>query len=416
MITTKFWLDKRAVKQGQVAPLKLCIVKKSASAYIPINVKLLPQQWDGKAQKIIDHPNKHFLNNYIENRKIEIDNIIKGIIITGEARKLNATQLKHLILQKISPEAGKENLLTVRFKAFAESRKALRTKEIYSTTLKKILEFDDKADLISFDNIKKEWVERFSAFLEQQGLVKNSRNIHLRNLRAVINDAIDNNITTNYPLRKIDIRPELTVKRSLSVTDVRKLFTYPVEAWQKRYVDYFKLSFLLIGINPVDLLLSKKEAFQNGRLVYQRTKTGRWYNIKVEEEALSIINEYEGDKLLVNFAERLKRYKTFVAKADKGLKTIGPTKQVENPQWKPTNKKHRFHIHREPLFPDLSIYWCRHTWATIAFSIGIHDEIIAAALGHGHGNKVTSIYIDKSVANIDDANRKVIDYVLYGKL
>lgn len=55
----------------------------------------------------------------------------------------------------------------------------------------------------------------------------------------------------------------------------------------------------------------------------------------------------------------------------------------------------------------------RHTWATIAFSIGIPEEIIAEALGHSHGNRTTAIYIDKSVANIDAANRKVLDYVLY---
>ncbi len=30
-----------------------------------------------------------------------------------------------------------------------------------------------------------------------------------------------------------------------------------------------------------------------------------------------------------------------------------------------------------------------------------------------HGNRTTAIYIDKSVANIDAANRKVLDYVLY---
>lgn len=43
----------------------------------------------------------------------------------------------------------------------------------------------------------------------------------------------------------------------------------------------------------------------------------------------------------------------------------------------------------------------------------IPEEIIAEALGHSHGNRITAIYIDKSVANIDAANRKVLDFVLY---
>lgn len=39
---------------------------------------------------------------------------------------------------------------------------------------------------------------------------------------------------------------------------------------------------------------------------------------------------------------------------------------------------------------------------------------IAAALGHG-GNTVTDIYISFDRRKIDEANRRVIDYVLYGK-
>ena len=100
-------------------------------------------------------------------------------------------------------------------------------------------------------------------------------------------------------------------------------------------------------------------------------------------------------------------YKTFVSRANKALKKIGIVNMVYNSSH---SKKNKFEY--KPLFNSLSIYWARHTWATLAYSIGISDELIAAALGHSHGNRITSIYIDKSIANIDDVNRKVIDYVL----
>lgn len=67
-----------------------------------------------------------------------------------------------------------------------------------------------------------------------------------------------------------------------------------------------------------------------------------------------------------------------------------------------------------PLFPELTTYWARHSWATIAASLDIPKETIAAALGHG-GNTVTDIYIDFDAKKIDEANRRVIDWVLYGK-
>lgn len=59
--------------------------------------------------------------------------------------------------------------------------------------------------------------------------------------------------------------------------------------------------------------------------------------------------------------------------------------------------------------PELSTYWARHTWATIAASLDIPKETIAAALGHELGNSITSIYIDYDLRKVDTANRLVID-------
>ena len=63
------------------------------------------------------------------------------------------------------------------------------------------------------------------------------------------------------------------------------------------------------------------------------------------------------------------------------------------------------------LFPDLSSYWARHTWATIAAELDIPKETISAALGHEIGSSITSIYIRYDQKKVDEANRKVIDYV-----
>lgn len=40
MITTKLYLDTRAVKDGEPAPLKVAITKKRQAAYISLGVKL----------------------------------------------------------------------------------------------------------------------------------------------------------------------------------------------------------------------------------------------------------------------------------------------------------------------------------------------------------------------------------------
>lgn len=407
MATTKFYLDTRAVKGDNYAPLKVVITKHGHASYISLDVKLLPSQWDEKRQRATNIENQNKINNYIYNRKVQIDNAIMELSSRGELTKMTSTQIKNKVKSYLDPKAEIQNLFINRYKKFTESRNAERTKEIYETTLNKILTFDKNATSMSFEDINKDWLISFDNFLKKEGLKKNSRNIHFRNIRAVINDAIDNEITTHYPMRKMDINPEETEKRSLTIEELRQLFNYPVKRWQQKYLDYFKLTFYLIGINPVDLCNCKKEDIKDGRLIYKRRKTGKLYSIKIEKEAQEIIEKYSGEKLLVNFSERMTNYKTFVSRANKALKKIGIVNMVYNSSH---SKKNKFEY--KPLFNSLSIYWARHTWATLAYSIGISDELIAAALGHSHGNRITSIYIDKSIANIDDVNRKVIDYVL----
>lgn len=407
MATTKFYLDTRAVKGDNYAPLKVVITKHGHASYISLDVKLLPSQWDEKKQRVTNIENQNKINNYIYNRKVQIDNAIMELSSHGELTKMTSTQIKNKVKSYLDPKAEIQNLFINRYKKFMESRNAERTKEIYKTTLNKILTFDKNAASMSFEDINKDWLISFDNFLKKEGLKKNSRNIHFRNIRAVINDAIDNEITTHYPMRKMNINPEETEKRSLTIGELRLLFDYPVKKWQQKYLDYFKLTFYLIGINPVDLCNCKKEDVKDGRLIYKRRKTGKLYSIKIEKEAQDIIDKYSGEKLLVNFTERMTSYKTFVSRANKALKKIGVINMVYNSSH---SKKNKFEY--KPLFNSLSIYWARHTWATLAYSIGISDELIAAALGHSHGNRITSIYIDKSIANIDDVNRKVIDYVL----
>ena len=60
------------------------------------------------------------------------------------------------------------------------------------------------------------------------------------------------------------------------------------------------------------------------------------------------------------------------------------------------------------LRPGLTLYWARHTWATLAAEIDTPKETIAEALGHSIAT-VTDIYIKFNRRKIDEANRRVID-------
>lgn len=277
------------------------------------------------------------------------------------------------------------------FSAFIEKLRNKRTKEIYHATLSRMVAYDPELDKRKFEDITIRWLTDFDAFLAKTSPSQNARNIHFRNIRKVINDAIDDELTIHYPFRRFKIRHVPTKKRSLSVENIRKVFNAEgLEDWEVKYLDFFKLSFMLIGINVVDLCHLTE--IIDGRIEYDRAKTHKPYSVKVEPEAMELIERYRGEKHLLNFTDNYANYRHFYNNLCKGLNSI--KKKIG--------------------LKEFTTYWARHTWATIAASLDIPKDTIAAALGHG-GNTVTDIYIDFDQKKVDEANRRVLDWVLYGK-
>ncbi len=161
--------------------------------------------------------------------------------------------------------------------------------------------------------------------------------------------------------------------------------------------------FCLIGINSIDLAYAPD--ISRGRLNYVRAKTHKPYSIKIEPEALAIINRYKGKNgKLVNITETSPNYKTFFNRMGKTLRKVGLQRV---PGKKSTG---------EAILPDICTGSARTSWATIAQEeLDIPRDVIAAALGH-HTVDVTSTYLRTDWRKkVDAANRKVIDWVLYQK-
>lgn len=303
----------------------------------------------------------------------------------------------------IDEEEDETIKFTRHFQRFIDGKTNNGTKGVYKHTLDKTRSFDSKVDEKSFEDIDLKWLTDFEAFCARTAS-KNARNVHLRNIRAVFNNAIDYEITTAYPFRRFKIRPEATRKRSMTVEELRKLFDYPVEPYAEIYRDMFKLIFLLVGINSADLH-GLKSITKDGRIEYKRAKTGRLYSIKVEPEAMEIINRYRGKNGLLCIADRWSDSRNFRHQCNKALQKIGLVERKGRGGKKTITSE----------FEGLTTYWARHTWATVAYDSGISKDVIAQALGHSDGHDTTNIYIREDSRKVDEANRRVLDWVLYGK-
>lgn len=303
MATTKFYLDKRFPRKDGSSPLYIALRNNGSVAYIPVNFSLFPSQWNMEESKVNNsHPQHKALNTRLIHIKSEIDIILLELSEQRSIKKMDALQLKELIMAKINPNDYTEDAHSFEnvFNAFM-MLKSESTRDIYKQTLKKISTFADIKKL-NYDDITIDWLNRFDSFLAKTAPSRNARNIHFRNIRTVFNYAIDNEYTNYYPFRRYKIRPEATRKRSLTVEDLRSVFEYPVEDYAEIYRDLFKLIFLFIGINVVDL--HRLKGINKGRIEYRRAKTGRLYSIKVEPEALEIIHKYKGVKGLLCIADR----------------------------------------------------------------------------------------------------------------
>lgn len=405
-MTISIYFDQRAAKNGQPAPIKFAIRKNGKTAYINTGIKVSAQQWNTTRKEVVNHPNAKRINLIINKKRLEIDSAILKLMESGESGGLTALQLRDKILDIISPERKREieesYLFRNRFIRFMELKSNAGTKGLYAYTLRKLEAHDTNLAIRSFENITNDYLREFEAFCAKTEK-KNSRNIHLRNIRAVFNDAINSGITTSYPFRKYPLKQESTRKKALIPERLKSLINAKCEPYQEQYRDLFVLMFLLRGINAGDLFLATAQQVSNGRLDYRRNKTGTLMSVKIEPEAQVLLEKYKGKKLLLNPMDTYDNYKDYLHHFNSGLKAIG----------RPLGKKGK--VLGKGLFWDLSSNWARHTWATVAMKIGIPKDVISRGMGHSFGLKVTDIYIEYDNDLVDNANRKIIDYIFYDK-
>lgn len=288
-------------------------------------------------------------------------------------------------------------------KEFAETRNRENTKRGYLRTMKCVEAYDGGC---TFDTMDKGWFDGYISHEESRGRKVNGVYADITCIKAVFKKALEDGVTKNYPFHAIKLKKEETKKRCLSLEQMRAF--RDINAYRNNgemYRDCFMLGFYLIGINVSDLVTLKKEDLRNGRISYYRNKTGRLYDIKVEPEAMAIINKYKSRKKdrLLSFLDSVKgdNIDLFTLHMNLALRRLGER-----------DKNDLRKSCKTPIEPKVSSYYNRHTWATFASEIGIPLETIGRALGHSIWNtSVTATYVKYDTKAIDEANRKVIDYL-----
>lgn len=387
MATLKYYLDTRATKAGKPSPIRLAIRIYNTCAFLTTDIRVLPSEWNAALGKVVAHRRRQFYNDFLEQYRMQVLNFMFDLKLKGELYTLTARQIRdryqRTVVQSVAP----------RFYDWAieqaESKKRQRRTSLL-VTLRHLVNFEPNVREWSFDDFTPRFLREWKTYMEKQGLTHNTTVHYMTDLRCLFRLARIDELMSKDPFQGIKLQREATRKRALSLDDIRLLFALrPSNDKEEVALDLFRLSFLLIGINPVDLCALGAPV--NGRVEYRRAKTGRLYSVKLEPEAAALIEKYQGrGARLLEFCPGVS-YGTLIARITRYL--------------------HGLDV---PFASELTVYWARHTWATLAAGLDVPKETIAAALGHG-ANTVTDVYIDFDRRKVDAANRRVIDLVLHGE-
>ena len=223
--------------------------------------------------------------------------------------------------------------------------------------------------------------------------------------REYYNDEDNDIVQIKDSLRKYRPRPQNAArKRALDVDVVRRIFALPYKGKRSKgkynrhdlALDCFRLSFCLMGINTADLY--NATVIDGDTLVYERTKAKdrRPDNAEIQVDIppciMPVVNKYRGTERVFEFHRRYYDMKSFNRAVNIGLKEVGREIGVERLQY----------------------YAARHSLATIAVNdVGISKYIVNDMLNHTDPSlRVTELYIKKDFRAINEANAKVLDYVL----
>jgi integrase/recombinase XerD len=239
---------------------------------------------------------------------------------------------------------------------------------------------------LNFIEINKDWLNDYEDYmLNELERTRTTIGIFMRALRAVFNRAIeDKDISEDlYPFgkSKYEIPTARKSKKALTQEQIKKLFlSVPKTPEQEKAKDYWFFSYSCNGMNIKDIALLRFKDLKDDRLEYYRAKT-----INTNKTDLKPISVY-----LNGFSQLI--IEKYGAKERSSDALIFPiiskalSKEEQHFKIKNFTRFVNQHLKKlakaEELPEDISTYWARHTFSTMAIRKGQSMEFVSEALNH----------------------------------
>lgn len=331
--------------------------------YFKTNIYLRPEHWEKRTAQVYNHPQANDLNAML----YEFILHLQAIEISYWKRGISPT------LSLLKDAMKKNSPVNVTFPVFAknyvlDSDRRDSTKENLLTTITVLQDFRPGVD---FKDITYTFLKDFEVYLREKGNGVNTVAKHLRQLRTLVNEAINQGYihADAYPFRKFKIKQEKGRHEFLTPDELRKLENLEVSDKKLRHVLDAFLFCCYAGLRFSDFCQLTPANFirVNGNkwLHFKSIKTGIELRLPLhllfEGKALSILDRYD----ITEFANLGSNCDT-----NKALAVITSMARI---------KKH------------VTYHTARHTCATLLVHQGVPITTVQKLLGHT-SVKTTEIY------------------------
>lgn len=363
-MTINFELRNRPDKKGH-CQLRVIVQDKGKRVFIPLPLKLLPGDWDAKAQKV----------KPTNSRASTINSVLKLKMADLQATVATESLSGNLSLETI---AGRKVSKTS-FQTFAgdcldkwERSKSVNSIRAYSSMLKQALRFDKN---VSVEDITPDWLARYEEFNRKEcgdgGTLKRIAFISVILKQAIRQGIIERDPFLIYtkPPKKNPPKVWLTMKELQAI----ERNACKTNSDVVRKTSYWFLLACYTGLRYSDIEKFNPSMVQNGRLILYTQKTGEVVSIKVTRKIKELIG-------------RVKKQGTVYSnqKINAYLKSVAHLSKID--------KLITFHT-------------ARHSFAVNCANLGISQEVAAKLLGHSD-LKTTAIYYKIINSRVDKEMEK----------
>ncbi|MCF8276189.1 MAG: site-specific integrase [Flavobacteriales bacterium] len=431
MAHVKLHLDKRYSDNADTYPLVLQVAHKGKTRTIPLDIRLLPKQWNAKAQSVSGIDNYKRLQSRLEATVQKANIYLESNAL--ELRVMNISDIKTelTIAIKRGGNTTADTVQKVRYTQSTEGTlqnwgqlligRALATNRVgkaswYRDGIHAFIKFNKGKD-ITLIEINEQFLEEFKVWAETEieGVKRlwqpNTTGVYMRAVRAIINQSIKekrNFVPSDFqPFRIVGIPYETKEVDSISSTDIANLRRLELEQgsdlWKARA--RFLFMFNCQGMNFVDLAKLLVSDRVGQFISYERTKTirkrkNKRIDVALTREAASIWEYFTRGKNPHDLAFDIYD----VEQVNNGIRAINAKTKSSNTKVTERNRRRRAlkkqNSNLEMLAgmagigKKITTYDARYGWVNAALDANVSEEIIGKGLGHGHPG-ITRVYFEE---------------------